>query len=127
MNGFNSNSAYGTHDNYDDYNHKKNNNVDSEIKEKENQKRTRQLHIRITPEEDEYIKMKAEKRGINKSDFIKERILDDNVSPIYNRDVEHALIHISNLLIYDVEKHCDDQKFIRDCKKGVKQLWQYLR
>ena len=71
--------------------------------------------------------MKAEKRGINKSDFIKERILDDNVSPIYNRDVEYALIRISNLLMYDVEKHCEDQKFIYDCKEGVKKLWQCLK
>lgn len=94
---------------------------------KETKLKTKQLHLRVTSKEEAAIEEGARKRGISKTDYVKEKIFSKSNTDIYNRAVEQAVYNVSELLIKDIEKYCTDEKFIKKCKQRGKELWLSLK
>lgn len=90
-------------------------------------KATKGFHMKFSEDEHELFKRKVEERGTTATDFIKERIFNDNFNKLHNVDVERAIHNVSDLLINGVAEHCTDEVFQKKCKEGVKNLWQSLK
>lgn len=88
--------------------------------------RTQQMHFKVSEEEKQEIREKAKERGVDVSTYMREKVLDDNIGCIYNRNVQLSIRRICNLF-YKIETVCTDDKVITEYKEVVKELWQYLR
>lgn len=86
-----------------------------------------QLHIRLTEEEERILDKLVEKRGTNKTSYIKEKLFADESKNICNQEVEKSLYEISDLLVNVVPKNCGDEKINSECRKVVERLWRSLR
>lgn len=85
------------------------------------------LNIRVSEEEKSEFKQNAGERGVSVTEYIKEKCLGNNRGGIYNKEVQQALEIISNILYYKIEKYCEDEAFVKECKGGVERLWHCLK
>lgn len=85
------------------------------------------IYIRISLEEKELLKERAEKRGVNLSTYVKQMSLSDRNQNLYDTQVAKSIYHITDLLANQVGQYCKDEAFINECKRSVNELWHYLR
>lgn len=85
------------------------------------------LHIRLTSEEKNFLWHKAEERGVNLSTYVKQRLFSEELQSLYNTQVSQQLYKITDLLVNQARLYCNDEKFIRACKREANELWHYLK
>lgn len=92
------------------------------------------INIRVTEREKGTIEAMAAKRGINRSAYILERSLaplEDSNSIIYTKDFHKAVyaLCILNDKLDNLAVGTDEnlKSAIREYRKGVRAIWQYLR
>ena len=95
---------------------------------KNNQKKKETyVKARTSMEEKKLFERYAEERGVTVSAYIKEQCLENNKRGIYNKELQQTIGLISNILYYEIEEHCNDEVFIKECKKGAERLWHCLK
>lgn len=89
--------------------------------------REKRICIRITGEEDVLLNQLAQKRGVTKSEYIREKALNSEDTYIYNKDVGEAIYNMCNLMVHELPQYCTNKEFINKCERGVEQLWLFLK
>lgn len=91
-------------------------------------KARKRIEIRLYDEEMELLNEKVRERGMDRTTYIKERILQDNVTILYNKEIKQCLEDM--LKLFDlIEEICPEeyQYLIKLYQEEVKKFWQYLR
>ena len=85
-----------------------------------------QINVRISEEENAILEKKVQERGIGKSAYIREAIVNEKVPVIYTSQFRQALEHVCALYLHiDQIDMNENQK--REYKQGVEGLWHCLR
>lgn len=85
-----------------------------------------QINIRISEEENLILEKKARERGVGKSAYIREAIVNEAMPVIYTTQFRQAVEHICALHPYIDQIDMDESKK-REYKQGVEGLWRYLK
>ena len=90
------------------------------------EKRNQQIHFKVTSEEKAAIEKKAAERGIGKTAYILEKVLQDTATCIYDTGFRKAVCQVCSLMPYLRQMGLDkdrEQEYV----EGVRMLWQYLK
>lgn len=85
------------------------------------------LHIRLTLEEKRFLWYEAEKRGVNLSTYVKQKLFLNESQNLYNTQISNLLYKITDLLLKKVKLYCNNEKFIHECERSANELWHYLK